>query len=386
MKSDFLVRTISTLLAMLLPAALLQAQSYSVTEIGTFEGDGSSAASDINDVGQIVGSIDVQDSPHAFLWWNGAVVEFGNESQQYTLVYGSKINSLGQVAGTRYIGGTSSAFFWQAGTTVDLGRLARDASITAASSINDAGFVTGINAGRPFTWQGQGIIDFSLLPNAEDFRSIAAINNWGAVTGTIVRDDAVTFVHAAIWQNGQTLDLGDLPGGTTTGIGNYSVPTAINDDHQVVGYSDGDNGYHAFLWSNGVMSDLGALPGLYNWSEATDINNRGTVVGYSGNEISHAFVWDSVNGMRDLNTLLDETGTRWTLTRAYGINNHGQIVGTGIHDGLTRGFLLTPVPEPSTLMTAGVALAGAMLVAAKRRRFRQRKLSTVVKARGSAQR
>src|SRR5436190_19902379 len=33
----------------------------------------------------------------------------------------------------------------------------------------------------------------------------------------------------------------------------------------------------------------------------------------------------------------------WTLLGASGINEHGQIVGNGLHDGILRAFLLGPV-------------------------------------------
>ena len=53
--------------------------------------------------------------------------------------------------------------------------------------------------------------------------------------------------RAARWQ---PIDLGTLGGGT-------SVPLAINDNGDVVGYSTtADGKQHAFLWSNGVMRDL----------------------------------------------------------------------------------------------------------------------------------
>ena len=35
-------------------------------------------------------------------------------------------------------------------------------------------------------------------------------------------------------------------------------------------------------------------------------------------------------------------GSGWTLLGASGINEHGQIVGIGLHDGLLRACLLTP--------------------------------------------
>lgn len=43
-------------------------------------------------------------------------------------------------------------------------------------------------------------------------------------------------------------------------------------------------------------------------------------------------------GMRDLNTLI--SGSGWVLERVWGINDVGQMVGTGTYNGQPRAFLL----------------------------------------------
>ena len=70
---------------------------------------------------------------------------------------------------------------------------------------------------------------------------------------------------------------------------------------------------------------------------AAAINDAGDVVGTSG---GRAVVWQA-GAIQDLNLALPRT-SGWRLESASGINNLGQIVGTGTHDGLTRAFLLTP--------------------------------------------
>ncbi len=123
--------------------------------------------------------------------------------------------------------------------------------------------------------------------------------------------------------------------GTLVGAGGSSTAAAINDMGQVVGESTATSGgSHAFLWDsvNG-MQDLGKLPGGSNdTSRANDINDAGQVVGYSAvaNFVEHAFIWDSVNGMRDLGVLPGDEN--WSF--AIGINNSGQIVGmSGVQSG-----------------------------------------------------
>jgi len=60
--------------------------------------------------------------------------------------------------------------------------------------------------------------------------------------------------------------------------------------------------------------------------------------------------------MQDLNSLIDPR-LQWTLVTANDINNAGQITGSGLIGGQTHAYLLTPVPEPASLliMTAGVS-------------------------------
>ncbi len=112
-------------------------------------------------------------------------------------------------------------------------------------------------------------------------------------------------------------DLGTLPGGDS------SQATGINDRGQVVGYSSTASGStHAFLFEHGVMTDLGTLPGG-NSSQATGINDRGQVVGYSSTASGspHAFLFEH-GVMTDLGTL-----PGGTFSFAFGINNRGQVVG-----------------------------------------------------------
>ena len=68
--------------------------------------------------------------------------------------------------------------------------------------------------------------------------------------------------------------------------------------------------------------------------------------------------------MLDLNDLVD-LPAGWTLTYAADINDAGQIVGHGIKNGLKRAYLLTPIPEPCTLV---LLCMGAALYPRRRRR------------------
>src|SRR5262249_47040321 len=143
---------------------------------------------------------------------------------------------------------------------------------------------------------------------------------------------------------------------------------AINDFGQVVGYSDVAGGCdnpapsgcaHAFYWAGGAMQDLGTLAPLFDLSEAYSINGYGRVVGSSFEDIrmpsmGHAFLWDPFLGMRDLNDLIP-AGSGWIFKQARGINDNGEIVGVGMHNGEVRSFLLEPWFSPFANITQYVS-------------------------------
>jgi len=106
------------------------------------------------------------------------------------------------------------------------------------------------------------------------------------------------------------------------------------------------------------MHDLGTLGGIF--SQAYAINNRAEVVGRAGTASgdSHACLWK--NGQpTDLNTLIIPM-EGIVLYEANDINNSGMIIADGVDThGMSHGFLLTPIPEPST---AALAISGLALL------------------------
>ena len=82
------------------------------------------------------------------------------------------------------------------------------------------------------------------------------------------------------------------------------------------------------------------------------INTSGQVTGYFGTNSNRiAFLYDAAHGMVDLNSLIDPS-SGWNLSEDDAINDRGQITGYGYHFGVGTAFLLTPVPEPGTVILA----------------------------------
>ncbi len=163
---------------------------------------------------------------------------------------------------------------------------------------------------------------------------------------------------------GGMTDLGSLGGPLV-----YSRAYAVNDLAQIVGESGKAQGQfpgqgHAFLLNNGQFlnqvsskGDLGALPN-YITSTASAINHGTEVVGWSSdaNGNTHAFLYSGVNAdssgaIYDLNNLIP-ANSGWTLIQATGINDLGQIVGRGTHNGVNASFRLDP---PEIFVAAGEA-------------------------------
>jgi len=118
---------------------------------------------------------------------------------------------------------------------------------------------------------------------------------------------------------------------------------AVNDASQRAGVSlNAETGrIEAFREEKGTRSMLGTLGGSF--SIARDLNNHGEVVGGSlteGDESFHGFIYRN-NRLRDLNDFLDAE-TEWELLQALSINNYGEIIAIGCHDGQDRIVLLRP--------------------------------------------
>src|SRR5436190_1483861 len=146
------------------------------------------------------------------------------------------------------------------------------------------------------------------------------INNAGQVSGYSYSG---TSNHAARFTNGLVEDLGVIPGGEiSTGWGINGLGDVVGDSQYSV---NGGSIRHAALFRNGTVTDLGFLPGWGNYARANGINNLGEVVGHSGTSldtnVTHAFIWDEMNGMRDLATL------GGAYAKAFSINNSSKVTG-----------------------------------------------------------
>jgi probable HAF family extracellular repeat protein len=368
-------------------SAALAVGPYYVTNLGDLPGGADASFADgINDYGQVVGRSTAGFTDHAFLWTPDTANGIGGTLFDLELVSpGSQsnafeINSYGQVVGHGLGGGLDKAFLWtpdspngSTGTKVDL-----DSGSSYASGINSLGQVVGHGSsigGGTFLWNpttpnGSTGSMINLSHDTQIMRP--DINDYGQVVGPQSPGGGAIGGSPYIWTpstpNGSTGTftlLRNQPGGT-----GFPVGDAINSYGQVTGWKDLGND-QAFLWTpttangtNGSIIDLGVLAVGDIESHGLEINASGQVVGWSRSAGGyHAFVWTpttpngTTGSMVDLNLLLDPTsGAGWALRWPEAINSMGQIAGIGFYDpdgpgdapAVTRGFLLTPMPEPET--------------------------------------
>ena len=278
---------------------------------------------------------------------------------------GMAINNEGTVAGWSLTGAGRHAARWINGSILDLSTLGGPNSTVPWPGLNIGGMIVGISqtadpdplkedwsceAGgflpvtglicRGFVWQNGVMRGLPTFGGTHGFAT--AVNNLGQVVGwaeTLVHDPTCTGTmvlqfRAALWEPnaGTMTELSPFPGDST------SAATAINERGQVVGIS-GDcdqavgrfSARHAVLWDHGKVTEIPNLGGV-SWHTPMAINQRGDVVGFSnpdepgdaqGEFISRAFLWTSGSAVaRDLGTLPGDL-----FSEAFAINARGEVVG-----------------------------------------------------------
>jgi probable HAF family extracellular repeat protein len=302
---------------------------FSITDIGTL-GGASATGYAISNSGIVAGFAENSSGTQSAFSYNGQLTLLPAAGALSSQANG--VNSSGIVAGTVFTAAGAVGGIWNG--TVFSG-IANPGSY--AMDINDQGWVVGAAQGDAFIDKNGALTNLGTLPGGT-WSAAYSLNETGQVAG--YGDTGSGNFHAFLWTaNSGMVDLGTL-GGTS------SYAMGINAAGNIVGSSTDSSGFlQAFLWTHAGIQSLGTLPGATS-SMAYGINSSGSVVGYSG---GHAFLW--ANGiMTDLNTLIP-LGSGWELDAAYGVNDTGEIVGTGTYNGQSHAFLLDPAQRSSSLLT-----------------------------------
>ncbi len=358
-----------------------QWQEGPVTDLGAIASGWSSAATGINNTGQIVGlSENGLIDPligfpevRAVLWENGQIIDLGTHGGNQSAALA--VNNHGQIAGLALNaipdpfsiydllnfnssnGTQTRAVLWDKdGGMQDLGTLGGpDAYVQL---MNERGQVTGwsytnstpnptsgLPTFHPFLWEkGKGMQDLGTLGGTVA-QAVNGLNERGQVVGATTLAGDLIF-HPFLWDGKKLIDLGTFGG--DSGEADW-----VNDEGDVVGGAgtqsvcpgSGRQTLHAFHWRDGVMTDLGTTDGLPE-SEANFINSKRQIVGHSFScDFSHdAFLWEN-GSIVNLNTLISPRSAFHLFLPAF-INDRGEIgVFGSLSNGDQHGLLLIPCDE-----------------------------------------
>jgi len=307
---------------------------YRVIKITSTLGGASSRGSDINDRGWVAGFSNLTDGTrHATLWRDGSLVNLLTLGGPHSNVQWHGLNNGGVVVGIAETAETDSL---------------NEAWSCSAFFPSATGKVC-----RGFVWEDEVMTALPTLGGTHGYAT--SVNDRGQIVGwaeTPVHDptcDSPTQIlqfRAVLWEpkHNRKTELPPFPGDST------SAATAINNRGQVVGIS-GEcdvavgrfSARHAVLWDHGNVTDLENLGGT-TWHTPTAINERGDVVGFSnpaapgdllGDFLVRAFLWTSQGGMQPLGRLPGDS-----TSQARGINSRQQVVGVSTSfEGISRAFL-----------------------------------------------
>ncbi len=364
------------------PALAFAQQYYTVDEISGFQGDNKVSAYAISEDGRIAArayhkdpTTEVVSHRSVFIWNTSGtkttLTPLDSSCPNGSSILAWEINSANRTSGAGMKCSSGSeikrAAFWNIATNTvqDLGDFVTDGSI-----VNPAGYAFGLN----------------------DTNSVAGHADRGKASG-------LDIFHAFVWNSsGGLTNLGTLNTngtGVSNYYGGYSIAYDINNTGRAVGLAcDNSWAYLPFVWSqaNGMsaLNTGGLHPGKewyavainennvigghvisatdaslpaywpsptgtptlltmsasWPYGEIYGLNEGGQFVGMMWDTASstaneRGFMFDTSNGVRDLNSLINPS-SGIVITSAVQINNNGQIAATGTRGGVEYAYRLSP--------------------------------------------
>lgn len=345
-----------------LPARGGAQTSYTATDLGVLPGHVGSFALGLNDAGVVVGYSYSATTTLGFVWRDGVLTSTGLlPSGIYSTA--QAVNQWGVVVGEGDTGNLRPQA-WVSTATGLYNFFPNNGGNTHVVGISGAGVICGyytkslsgwVNSWRGALWtpdprdpRKYRLTQLPVLIGIDPkYKGTAALptaaNENGETVGYATNE--VIGQHACFWKNDAGHTIVDL--GTLGPEGSASYAFDVNDAGEAVGVSMTDQGNTIpTLWlgdAGHTMVELPRLPGDIA-GRAGSINNAGQVVGESTRDatLTRPVIWQD-GQVQELAPLVEPASSEgWTFTSVLGINNRGQIIGAGLHNGAERAFLLSP--------------------------------------------
>jgi probable HAF family extracellular repeat protein len=331
----------------LLPAALLgvlansPALAYELIDLGA-----SVEPRAINDMGVVVGSSNTDQYPAtAFSWSSGGGFELINGGTS-----ANAVNDNGLIAGSTIDGAFIGTRQWSDYGAFGVNQSGEVAGYKVGKNLlqpRSLPYNPAIFNGNK--WEVYDIARLYPRGTREDVYAdrfiLNGINAGGFAVGYKYRYGLAGSAAILINTNGPVNDFTDVVYLPTYG----GRAVDINDNNMIAGTTANNTSVTPVIYSrafvydyNAVTNNLIVLPvlegGLH--SHAYDINENNQVVGFSESATgNHAVLWDENGDIVDLNDMVSAAG--WVLTSATAINDYGDITGTGTLNGVAHGFVLS---------------------------------------------
>ena len=322
-----------------------------------------SGATAINERGEVIGSLSNLGRPaQAFLWsesegmthlenpWFGE----GATTEARFLADNGRIGGQAETSDhdDPFVTAVTQGFTYSGGTMTNIGNL-----VPSAPAYSRTSFVHGMSASGTFVGHSNNVT-FSwtagVFTPLEDILGSAGVRRWEAY---VVADDGTLAGYR--WLDGEDQWTGFVHDGSLEiidhpDIANETVRALSPRNGWVTGWGLSLTGDRAFIWEENAKVTISIGDG-----HAVDINSDGVVVGQELTSPRRAMIYTE-NTWQPLYDLVDDPGDWMRLESAAGINDRGQIVGTGSLSGLLRAFILDPVdgsgPQLEVTVTEGVRL------------------------------
>jgi probable HAF family extracellular repeat protein len=187
----------------------------------------------------------------------------------------SAINDRGQIVGSSDVTGSADehAFLYSRGRMRDL---FPGSTQSSATDINNRSEVVGSSEFRAFLYRRGQVTEIGF---GGESSFAQGINDRGDVVGTAALPAPSFDSHAFLYRHGQITDLTPM-----LAPGDFSLAADVNDRGTVVGWSNPSFAFmpSPFLWRNGTLTGLDLTPAGDDFAAPSGINNRGEVVGQSG--------------------------------------------------------------------------------------------------------